>query len=221
MLRNLRFLVGTLGAAFAAVALGFVVFAGYVTRTPVRDDTAADAIVVLTGAGLRISEAARLLEANRGRRLLISGVHPTVTTADIAKISGLDARLLDCCVDIDTKALDTVGNAAETRAWLDRHGFSSLILVTSNYHMPRSLAEFARVAPAARIEPHAVVPRGFPIEGWWLNPSTTKLLLSEYLKFLPSAVRLATARAMDVWQATGVASSPPRSMEGRNTSFAK
>ena len=221
MLRNLRHLLATLGAAFSIVALGFVMFAGYVMRTPVRDDISADAIVVLTGAGLRISEAARLLEARRGKRLLISGVHPRVSNADIAKISGLDTQLLECCVDIDTKALDTVGNAAETRAWLDAHNFKSLILVTSNYHMPRSLAEFARVAPGVRIEPHPVIPRGFPIESWWLDPSTTRLLLSEYLKFLPAAVRFATSRAMGAWQSPTLATGPRQGLDDRQTSFAK
>lgn len=221
MLRNLRNLFGILGAALSLVALGFVMFAGYVTRTPTRGDVTAEAIVVLTGAGLRISEAARLLKAKRGGRLLISGVHPRVSTADIAKISGLDADLLDCCVDIDTKALDTVGNAAETRAWLDRHDFKSLILVTSNYHMPRSLAEFARVAPGVRIEPHPVVPRGFPIEGWWLDLSTIRLLLSEYLKFLPAAVRFATSRAVGAWQSPTVVTVPPPGTYDRQTSFAR
>lgn len=209
MTRTLRVAIGLLGCGLGAVALGFLVFAGYVMRTPVRSADQADAIVVLTGADFRIAEGARLLEAKRARRLLISGVHPRVTSADIGRISGLSADLLECCVDMDTKALDTVGNAAETRAWLDRHGFESLLLVTSSYHMPRSLAEFARVMPHVRIEPHPVVPRNFPEEAWWLHPQIARLLLSEYLKFLPAAARLTASRALGSWQSSSLASAPP------------
>lgn len=210
MLSPFRALIGTAALVVAAVSLGFLVFAGYVARAPDHADASADAIVVLTGAHFRIAEGARLLAAGRGKRLLISGVHPRVTQADIARITGLSAELLDCCVDIDIKALDTVGNAVETGSWADRHGFGSLILVTSNYHLPRSLAEFARVMPAVHIEPHAVVPRGFPAEAWWLHPQTARLLLSEYLKFLPAAARLATARALSFWQSSMTAAEPSR-----------
>lgn len=205
MRRTAKVLIGFAGVAVALAALGFFVFASIVMRDP--DHTAAvgaDAIVVLTGAEFRIAEGARLLQAKRGKRLLISGVHPRVTRADLMQITGLPTMELDCCVDVDTKALDTVGNAAETRGWIDRHGYTSLILVTSNYHMPRSLAEFSRVMPTVRIEPHAVVPKSFPEEAWWLHPGTARILLSEYLKFLPAAVRLATSRMLGTWQSSSL-----------------
>ena len=205
MRRTAKVLIGVTGVAVALAALGFFVFAGVVMRDP--DHTAAvsaDAIVVLTGAEFRIAEGARLLQAKRGKRLLISGVHPRVTRADLMRITGLPTVELDCCVDVDTKALDTVGKATATWGWFDRHGYTSLILVTSNYHMPRSLAEFSRVMPNVRIEPHAVVPKSFPEEAWWLHPGTARILLSEYLKFLPAAVRLATSRALGAWQSSSL-----------------
>ncbi len=209
MRQTLRALIGLAGATLAVIALGFLLFAGYVMREPVRTSGAADAVVVLTGADFRIAEGARLLESGRGRRLLISGVNPRVSNGDIARITGLAPAMLDCCVDIDTKALDTIGNANETRIWLEQHAFKSLFLVTSNYHMPRSLAEFSRVMPDVRLEPHAVVPRTFPVDAWWLHPGTAKLLLSEYLKFLPAAVRLTASRALQGWQSSSLASGPP------------
>ncbi len=208
MRRPLRAVIGLAGAVLAVIALGFVLFAGYVMREPIRGAGDADAIVVLTGADFRIAEGARLLESGRGRRLLISGVNPRVSNGDIARITGLPPAMLDCCVDIDTKALDTIGNATETGVWLRHHGFKSLFLVTSNYHMPRSLAEFSRVMPDVRLEPHAVVPRSFPVDAWWLHPGTARLLLSEYLKFLPAAVRLTATRALHGFQSSLLASAP-------------
>lgn len=210
MRRAASILVVLAAFGIAAVTLGFLVFTGIVMRDPTgRAMPLADAIVVLTGAEFRIAEGARLLEQQRGKRLLISGVHPSVTRADLKRITGLPPALLECCVDVDTKALDTIGNASETRGWVEQHGFSSLVLVTSNYHMPRSLAEFARVMPAVTIVPHAVVPKNFADEAWWLHPGTARILLSEYLKLLPAAVRLAAARTLGIWQSSSATAGAP------------
>jgi hypothetical protein len=65
--------------------------------------------------------------------------------------------------------------------------------------MPRSLAELALALPGARLIPHPIVTKGFPERRWWLNPGITRLLLSEYLKFLPSAAHLTVAR---LWRST-------------------
>ena len=52
-------------------------------------------------------------------------------------------RWFSCCVDLDHSAINTIGNAVETRRWVMARGFQSLIVVTSNFHMPRALAELA------------------------------------------------------------------------------
>ena len=198
-------LVTVAGLTAALVVLGFFIFAGFADRQTQSDAARADAIVVLTGAEFRIAEGARLLQDERGKRLLISGVNPRVTRADLLRITQLPAEQLDCCVDVDTKALDTRGNARETHAWTHQRGYRSLILVTSNFHMPRSITEFALAMPEVTVIPHPVVPRGFPDEAWWLHVGTARLLLSEYLKFLPAALRLAAERLIGPWQSSAVA----------------
>lgn len=211
-MRKTARLLGTLvGLALAATVLGFFIFAGMATRRANAIVAEADAIVVLTGAEFRIAEGARLLERRRGKRLLITGVNPRVSRADLLRITRLPAATLDCCVDVDTEALDTVGNAREAKAWIERHGYQSLIVVTSNFHMPRSMAEFALAMPGVRLQPHPVVPRGFPKEAWWLHSGAARVLLSEYLKFLPAALRLGTARTLGSWQSGPVAVSGARS----------
>lgn len=196
----------TLGAVAAAVlVLGFFIFAGVATRRAQVAEPRADAIVVLTGAEFRIAEGARLLQEKRGKRLLISGVHPRVTRSDLLRITGLPAAAMDCCVDVDTKALDTRGNARETRAWIDKQNYTSILLVTSNFHMPRSITEFALAMPDVEVIPHPVVPRGFPEQAWWLHIGTARVLLAEYLKFLPAALRLATERAIGPWHSSAFA----------------
>lgn len=203
-------------AALAIVTLtfGFVLFATTVTRDPMPPVESADGIVVLTGGEARIRAGAELLRQGRGKRLLISGVNRQTRREDIIHISGLDAKTLNCCVDLGYEALDTVGNADEARTWAHTHGYKSIILVTSSYHMPRSLAELALVMPDVKVVAYAVTPRSFPDSGWWLHVQTTSLLLKEYLKYLPAAARLATQRMMGWTESGSVALAKPNPADG-------
>jgi uncharacterized SAM-binding protein YcdF (DUF218 family) len=183
-----------LALAFAALAFGFVLFAVFVTRDGVSVRDNADGIVVLTGGDLRVEAGAKLLKDGRARRLLISGVNRKVTREEMQRLLGLDAKMFNCCVDLGYEALDTVGNADETRTWARNHNYTRLIIVTSRYHMPRSLAELALAMPHVTLIPYAVTPRRYPETAWWLHASTTRVLISEYLKFLPAVARLAAER---------------------------
>jgi len=191
---------GRIVAAAAALALfafigGFVIFASSITRyVAAAGSGRADGIVVLTGGEHRLSEAARLLAEGRGKRLLISGANRMATREDLHRKSGLSPALFDCCVDIGYDALTTSGNALETKAWAADRGYTRLILVTSSYHMPRSLVELQRAMPEVVLLPYPVVSRNFRTERWWLHGATTRLLFTEYLKFLPSAARLGVAK---------------------------
>jgi len=174
--------------------VGFAIFADVVKQPAPSGLPDADAIVVLTGGEDRIETGIRLLSQGKGRRLLISGVNPSTRAAEIGRLAGQDSRLLKCCIDFGYVAVDTSGNAAEARAWAENWGYSKLILVTSNYHMPRSLTEFARVLPTAQMVSYPVGTRHYNLEAWWRHPPTARLLASEYVKFLTSAARLGVTR---------------------------
>ena len=201
-----------MAVALAAVVwiggLGFVLFAANVMRTPVSADEKADAIVVLTGGQSRIKEGARLLKDGHGARLLISGVNTRTGEADLIRLSGLDAKSFRCCVDLGYTALNTIGNASETQSWVNANGYRSLIVVTSNYHMPRTLVELSRTLPNIRLVPHTVTPEIFDTEAWWLSPVTVRNLVAEYVKFLPSAARFALHRVVTPFESDSVANAP-------------
>ena len=203
-------------AAFSAAALafGFMLFAISVMRDRPESRQTADGIVVLTGGETRIQAGAKLLTEGRGKRLLISGVNRRVGREDVKRIAGLKNELYTCCVDLGYEALDTVGNADETRTWANSNGYNRLIIVTSSYHMPRSLAELALAMPDRQLIPHTVTPKSFPDSGWWLHVATTRLLLSEYLKYLPAAARLTTQRLMGWHEEGPVALAPPKRADG-------
>jgi uncharacterized SAM-binding protein YcdF (DUF218 family) len=182
-------------AALFVFVGGFIVFANSISRAAPAVGVQADGIVVLTGGTHRVTEAARLLSEGRGRRLLISGANRAATRRDLLLNSGL-SLLQHRRVDIGYEALDTVGNAEETRAWARKHNFSRLIIVTSSYHMPRSLVELGRAMPATVLIAYPVHSRNFHNERWWMHAGTARLIFSEYVKFLPSAARYGMTRLL-------------------------
>ncbi|MEO1694905.1 MAG: YdcF family protein [Pseudomonadota bacterium] len=216
MLRALtRWTLASSALACAALIAGFFVFAAFATR-PLPDlSVSADAIVVLTGGANRIRSAGDLLKAANGRRLLISGVNEITPPRDVRILAGLDRPLFACCVDIGYEARDTIGNAAEARAWVAKNGFTSLVVVTSRFHMPRSMAELGRALPGVTLRAYPIAPVQRPNVPWWQSRDTATVLLAEYVKFLPAAARFAASVAFgDRTPLTGPARTPPNRKPG-------
>jgi uncharacterized SAM-binding protein YcdF (DUF218 family) len=99
-------------------------------------------------------------------------------------------RLFNCCVDLDHSAVNTIGNAVETRRWVKARNFQSVIVVTSNFHMPRAMAELNHQLPGVTLVPFAVVSDKVHVEAWWDDPDTARLLFTEYLKYIVARARM-------------------------------
>jgi len=151
--------------------------------------TLTDAIVVLTGGSERLRSGLELLSARKGRKLFISGVYRGVEVAELMGTLRGSPADFDCCVTLGYTADDTRGNARETAVWMAEEGFRSLRLVTSAYHMKRSLFEFRRALPTAKIIPHPVFAPTVKRNNWWLWPGTTTLYIGEYNKYLAARLR--------------------------------
>ncbi|HUL87313.1 MAG TPA: YdcF family protein [Pseudolabrys sp.] len=172
------------------LAGGFVWFVSNIAGDEVSLDTKADGIVALTGAAARIPDAIELLATERGKRLLITGVYRATSSREIARITPLYSKYFTCCIDLDRSALNTFGNALETRRWAREHNFNSLIVVTSNWHMPRAMAELAHQLPDVTLIAYPVISEKVKSEPWWSSTDTARLLLAEYLKYLFAHMRM-------------------------------
>ena len=186
----------------AALTFGF-----FLWRLPVEElaqAPKADGIVVLTGGAARVNDAIELLATGHGQRLLISGVHPATRTDEISRLNPEHQRAVRCCVDLDREALNTFGNASGTRRWAKERGFRSLIVVTSNYHMPRAMAELSHQRPDVTLIPYPVVSDKLRAEPWYVSGATMKLVFTEYLKYMLAVSRMRLEGIVDTSEASKV-----------------
>ena len=189
--RWIGFLTMAAGATgLILLAGGFVWFVSNIAGEEVTLDTRADGIVTLTGAAARIPDAIELLATNRGKRLLITGVHRATSSKEIARLTPLYTKYFTCCIDLDRTALNTLGNALETRRWAREHNFNSLIVVTSNWHMPRAMAELEHQLPDVTLTPYPVISEKVKSEPWWSSVDTARFLFAEYLKYILAIARM-------------------------------
>jgi uncharacterized SAM-binding protein YcdF (DUF218 family) len=184
-----RSVIAICAVVAVVLAAGFAWFLHGLPADEIALARDADGIVVLTGGASRITDAIELLAAGRGKRLLISGANRATTSGEISRLNPEYGPIVSCCVDFD-RSLNTLGNAIETKHWVQSRGFRSLIVVTSNYHMPRALAEIAHQLPDVSLLPFPVVADKLHAEPWWMHGPMMRLVLSEYLKYVAAQMRI-------------------------------
>ncbi|MEP3889442.1 MAG: YdcF family protein [Hellea sp.] len=188
-------------AVFMAVLTLFIFAAGFVTFAykvdnlrPPLNVAKADGIVVWTGkGGGRLETGADLLRRNKGERLLISGVNERTSLDAIKDLVILPDARANCCIDLDYKAEDTIGNARETASWAKALGYEHIILVTSAYHMPRAEIEIGAAAGRIKITAYPVI--NSDGTKWYGSGARFKRLFQEYGKLLLSYLRSPATKA--------------------------
>src|SRR3954451_3886183 len=180
-----------LAVGLAGLGIGFVTFARLVHyQEPNAALAPADGVVALTGGSDRIIDAVELLAKGRAKRLLITGVNQQTSRHEMARLMPRFQQLFDCCIDLGRAALNTAGNADETRHWVEQNAIrSSLIVVTSNYHMPRALVELRSALPQLDLIPYPVISDRLRNSDWRSDTQVARLLATEYVKYLAAIVR--------------------------------
>lgn len=160
-----------------------------------KQEHLADGIVVLTGDRERIRAGFDMFKKGIAERMLISGVHENVSRQAAFRLGGVSESALPCCVDIGYSAINTLGNAIETAQWARRNDIERLLVVTSDYHMPRSLLELSREMPGVRLIPFAAEsgPSVTPFAQARIRATFLRHSLREYGKYLAAHLRLTFA----------------------------
>lgn len=181
---------------FWALFIGGFCYYLYSIPSPATDFPKADAIVVLTGGKGRVQEGIRLLSRQQAEKMLISGVGSGVNLEDLLSLQPANAdekqaaREQSGSISLGRSADSTSTNAQETKEWMEKQRFKSLLLVTANYHMPRSLMEFSSLMPEMKIYPAPVAPDDFHFDRWWTDAKSAKLLFLEYFKLVAAWIRI-------------------------------
>ena len=198
-----KILISVIGFCVAAVIAGTQYFAHHVRISSDKaeisrsESTEMTGIVVATGLDGRVTEGVRLLITEQASRLLISGVGEGVRKSDIRRIVEQSGRVeardlrpyIICCIDLGFEARDTEGNAIEAQAWAKTHQLNQVIVVTSDFHMPRAMIAFQKALPETTLLPHAVRTPWLSLDenggsGWWRSPDRIRLMMSEMIKYL-------------------------------------
>ena len=168
-------------ALFAlAYLLGFAAFMIALPQ-PLAGRTT-DAIVVPTGGGGRIARGIALMEDKAAKRMLITGADPQVRPAELAAAANAPRSLFACCIDLGKEAVDTRSNAEETATWVRKHKYTSVRLVTSDWHVPR-----------ARLELTYALGTGVEVVGDGVRSQPAfGMLVAEYNKYLVRRLALWT-----------------------------
>lgn len=191
IMRRFRPISVILLSCIIVLAVGFFIFSEKVgNMLPPADLEPADAIIVLTGGKARLDVAIELLQDKKGQRLLISGVHPTTNKKALQRVTIANEALLNCCIDLDRTALNTIGNATESAQWIRSHNYKRVIVVTNNYHMPRSILELSRLMDNVEFIPYPVVNSDLRNTNWVTQGDVLRVLLTEYVKYLGALFHL-------------------------------
>ncbi len=152
--------------------LGFIWFALFLPQPSAPSRT--DAIVVLTGGPGRIDRGLALIESKMADRMLISGVDRDVKPAELAAEYRRSPALFACCIALGFEAVDTRSNGLEVARWVKRRNYSSIRLITTDWHMRRARGELRRaIGPDVQIISDAVA-----------SKPNIKTLLIEYHKYI-------------------------------------
>lgn len=175
------------GLVIVAWFVGFVCFCKKINSYELDNKTQTDAIVVLTGGKNRIKIALDILSQGLAKKVFISGVDKDISIEDLKQRSDIQIDN-NMPIVIGNTAKNTIENAIESKNWIEKNNIKSIRLVTSNYHLPRSILEFRAQNPNIKIIINPVYSENIS-PNCWSSYSTFSLILAEYNKFLYVFIR--------------------------------
>jgi uncharacterized SAM-binding protein YcdF (DUF218 family) len=135
------------GAAIFAVSAPLYHFrAGNLLAPALPPETKADAVMVFTGASERLQKGYQAYLQGVGEKIMVTGRDfPKDARAPMVRALSKKIRRDDIYVDLDAK--NTIENAKHAAEWAKKQDVDSIVLITSEGHMPRAYFELRRLLP--------------------------------------------------------------------------
>ena len=172
----------TLSFIVLLIIYTFIIFFKKIDYREVVFNNDSDGIAVLTGGKGRISLGLNLFSENTNLQLIISGVDKQVSIDTIVPVD-LKNR---ANITIDKVSESTIQNAKVVSKWTTKHKLQKITIITSYYHMPRSMFLMQSLAPGVNFYP-------YPVRRFFSGKTSIKedmfyyfFLTEEYIKYLVS-----------------------------------
>ena len=143
-----------------------------------------EGIVVLTGDKFRILEGLKILNSEIGYKLLISGVNKEISIEEIKKEFPKFNQLFNCCVELESISTNTFETVREIFFWKKNNNIKNILLITSDYHLPRVELEVNRL-----LLDKETFYYGVKYDNQKINIRMKKLIV-EYIKYLRTKISL-------------------------------
>lgn len=152
-----------------------------------REVAPAELIVVFPGDEERISAGCELAAKGYGRKLMIIS-QTAETTSYICRKHGRQDSSKTVKTISGGKSRSTFEDVYHTIAAIEKHKITSVILVTSAYHLPRS-AVLLKMSLA--LKSHKVPVQLHPVAKEWLLSTKLQLYYNEFAKLIGSTAEMA------------------------------
>ncbi len=163
--------------------IGFFIFSTSIAFFKYHTTQKADVIFVLTGGNGRLDRAFALLKEQQAPLLFISGVNDHTTLSDLNPPEEIKNQVI-----LGKKAKNTKENALEVKNYVEDNQIKKAILVTSYYHMHRSLLEVKHLCPQVNFIPYPILT--LQSNGHFFTSSKFFIVFKEYNKYIYAWLRI-------------------------------
>jgi uncharacterized SAM-binding protein YcdF (DUF218 family) len=141
----------------------------------------ADVIIILGGDSERVPYGVKLYKSNYSDKIIVTG-----RGAELSKKVAIDSGIAPKDIILEDKSTNTYENAQFSRNIMLQNNFTSVIVVSSPYHMRRASWLFGRVFKNDNITLlySPVDNSWFKIEKWWTDERSMQAVFDEYAKLI-------------------------------------
>ncbi|WP_028530584.1 YdcF family protein [Paenibacillus sp. HW567] len=145
----------------------------------------AHVIIVLSGGAGRVEQGAELYQAGYAPYLLLSNSKESTSASGDMLQTALALGIPTDAILTENAALSTYQNAELTLPIMKQHGFTSAIVVSSEFHMRRVKLLFDHVYKKSGIElTYIGSDSGYNAKSWWSDRYSRETTFNEYTKMI-------------------------------------